>query len=61
MTMAEPNIEIVTVKRAHSWIVKRDQPGVRTCKTCGAEASSVVSKVCFEEEVEREIAGEEPQ
>lgn len=49
------DIEIITVKRPHSWLVKRDQPDVRTCKVCGKRADQVASFVCFEEEVEREI------
>lgn len=49
------DIEIIVVKRPHAWLVKRDQPGVRTCKTCGKRADQVATMVCFEEEVEREV------
>lgn len=54
MTMA--GVEIITVKRPHAWIVKRDQPGVRTCKVCGKRADQVATMVCFEEEIERDVA-----
>lgn len=52
------DIEIITVRRPHAWIVRRDQPGVRVCKVCGARAGQVVSKVCFEEEIEVLSVGE---
>lgn len=52
--MTEPNIEIVTVKRAHRWIVKRGSNEM-TCQNCGMAKRQSASLVCFEEEVEREV------
>lgn len=49
-----PDIQIITVKRPHSWLVKRDAPD-RQCKTCGKFARQVATAACFEEEIEREI------
>lgn len=51
--------EIITVKRPHKWLVKRGSDR-RVCSTCGANANAVASKVCYEEEVEREVPGEIP-
>lgn len=48
-------VQIIIVKRPHQWVVQRDKPGVRTCKTCGRDARQTGSAVCFEEEIEREL------
>jgi hypothetical protein len=56
--MEEPETEVVIVKRAHRWLVKRDQPGVRTCQTCGKRAEQVAGMTCYEEEVVRRVDGE---
>lgn len=49
------DIEIITVKRPHSWLVKRGESEL-TCRTCGKLKRQTAGLVCFEEEIEREIA-----
>ena len=50
------NIEIITVKRPHSFVAKRDQSVAdHICRNCGKRRVQLASAVCFEEEVEREV------
>ena len=47
-----PDIEIVTVRRPHSWAVKRGERDMR-CATCGKLQRQTAGLVCFTEEVAR--------
>lgn len=50
------NIEIITVKRPHSFVAKRgDNIADHICRYCGKRRAQIASSVCFEEEVEREV------
>lgn len=51
-----PDIEIITIKRPHSWLAKRDQLAAdHTCRNCGKRRAQIATAVCFEEEIEREV------
>lgn len=51
-----PDIEIIEVKRPHSWLAKRGESAAdHTCRTCGKRRAQVATSTCYAEEVEREI------